>query len=549
MTLQDAFKYWSPRALILATPATQADINKPRFLLVCCAFMMFFSLVLGGGTRGGFLSDAVLQLFAIPVLLVSLAELLELSRANPAYWRRAYLLLVACVAIVAVPLIQLIPLPPWIWTRLAGRDEISAVYDLLGRGRPWFSMSVSPNATWLSLLSLLPPIAVFLTATQLTFYERRLLTLGILGFGAVSVVLGLTQLAQGPMSSLRFFSFTNTGDAVGFFANRNHFAAFLYCLLLFAAAWGIDVAYRIGSWGALKNFVLSAGAPFLAIVVVFICLLIGEAFVRSRAGLILTMLALAGTFPLAFADRRQPSASVESGKFAFAATLFLIIVIIQFALYRVMSRYAVDALQDARFVLARNTFEAAKSFLPLGSGVGSFVQVYGMFEKSANVFVNTFANHAHDDFLELFLETGLIGAAFVVAFLLWLGFSAARFWWQPPKHAGPLDSLLARAASIVIVLLLVHSVVDYPLRTDAIMAIFAFSCALLIEPMTPAQADVSYDREGHQQKPQCRALEEQGASVVNMPGSSEREQPDALSSSQPAASWGEDIEWPETWRK
>jgi hypothetical protein len=101
----------------------------------------------------------------------------------------------------------------------------------------------------------------------------------------------------------------------------------------------------------------------------------------------------------------------------------------------------------------------------------------------------------------------------------------------------------------VIVLLLVHSVVDYPLRTDAIMAIFAFSCALLIEPVTSAQADVGHDREGHQQKPQCRALEEQGASVVNMPGSSERKQPDALSSSQPAASWGEDIEWPETWRR
>jgi protein involved in polysaccharide export with SLBB domain len=402
------------------------------------------------------------------------------------------------------------------------------------------------NATWLSLLSLLPPLAVLCSAVQLTLAERRLMSLGIIGFGSVSVVLGLAQLAQGPASSLRFFSFTNTEDAVGFFANRNHFAAFLYCVVLFAAAWGIDVIYRLGSWRALKEFVLSPKSPLLAIVIVFICLLIGEAFVRSRAGLILTMVALLGIFPLAFADQAEPIADRKSGKLLVVATLFCIVLIVQFALYRVISRCTVDMLQDARVVLARNTLDAAKAFFPFGSGLGSFVQVYGMFEKPADVFVDTFANHAHDDFLELLLETGLAGVALVLAFLLWLGRSAARHWWRPRQHAGLTDRSLARAGSVAIVLLLVHSFVDYPLRTEALMAIFAFSCALLIEPLGPAHADSN--SEASQKAGQSPERQNSVLPIVEPVGQLSKNAPAAPSALQAIVPWGGDIEWPDDWR-
>ena len=47
----------------------------PLFYL--CAVVFVASLLLGGGTRGGFLSDAILQLLAIPLLLVSLWRMFE----------------------------------------------------------------------------------------------------------------------------------------------------------------------------------------------------------------------------------------------------------------------------------------------------------------------------------------------------------------------------------------------------------------------------------------------------------------------------------------
>jgi len=39
---------------------------------------------------------------------------------------------------------------------------------------------------------------------------------------------------------------------------------------------------------------------------------------------------------------------------------------------------------------------------------------------------------------------------------------------------------LARAGSLVVAMILVHSAVDYPLRTVAMTSLFAFACALLV---------------------------------------------------------------------
>lgn len=55
------------------------------------------------------------------------------------------------------------------------------------------------------------------------------MSLVVIGIGPASVLLGFLQVAQGPSSPLRLFEFTNLTEAVGFFANRNHFSALLYC--------------------------------------------------------------------------------------------------------------------------------------------------------------------------------------------------------------------------------------------------------------------------------------------------------------------------------
>jgi hypothetical protein len=53
--------------------------------------------------------------------------------------------------------------------------------------------------------------------------------------------------------------------------------------------------------------------------------------------------------------------------------------------------------------------------------------------------------------------------------------------WSSSQPETPvLDLALARAAPIVIVLLLIHSAMDYPLRTPALSVLFAVACACLV---------------------------------------------------------------------
>src|SRR6478736_10184946 len=111
---------------LLHATRLRASIRNANPLLYLCAFVMVASLVLGGGTRGGFLSDAILQLLAVPLLLVALWRIIDVPlivEARRALW--------FCSAVVAIPLIQLVPLPPWLWTALPHRGPSVEAYTTL----------------------------------------------------------------------------------------------------------------------------------------------------------------------------------------------------------------------------------------------------------------------------------------------------------------------------------------------------------------------------------------------------------------------------------
>jgi O-antigen ligase len=165
-----------------------------------------------------------------------------------------------------------------------------------------------------------------------------------------------------------------------------------------------------------------------------------------------------------------------------------ILVAVQFAFFGVAARFNDGVVDQYRLTIAAITTAAAKAFQPLGSGLGTFVPVYQMFEPP-DALLTSYVNHAHNDWLELWLEGGWPALAVVAVFVAWLVFASARVWRRPAAEGLAIDRALARAATIAIVALLLHSTVDYPLRTTAMMVLFAFCCGLLIEPVAaPSRA-------------------------------------------------------------
>src|SRR5690606_13017155 len=78
-------------------------------------------------------------------------------------WRYRHLPKLAALLILtllAIPALQLIPLPPELWTNLPGRRTAADIIDFAA-AEAWQPITLNREATLRALLNLLPPIALF----------------------------------------------------------------------------------------------------------------------------------------------------------------------------------------------------------------------------------------------------------------------------------------------------------------------------------------------------------------------------------------------------
>ena len=429
-----------------------------------CAFILVLAVILGGNTYQRGWPDAVIQIACIPVLLLLSYRIGALWAVSPLH--RAGLTI--CGLAVLLPLLQLIPLPPFIWTFLPGRAPIEAGFLAAELPLPWLPISLSPSETWRSALALLPPVAVFLVAAGLDRASRRSLVLILLALGGISLLVGMAQVS--PATS-GLFQFYGPGSApVGFFLNRNHFAALLYAMMPFTAAWIVGLA---ADPRPQTKLVILFAAVLLA------CFVLGVGMTKSRAGLLLAVLACLAAFALARGQRVVAGQRLARRLFAAGGFIGLLL-LLQFAAIGLLQRATADPFDDERWLYATITLRAALDYLPFGSGLGTFDSVFKSYE-TGSLLQESYLNNAHNDYAELALEGGLPAVALVLCFL-GIFLRAVAGIWRPQEsgQANTLDLALRQAACIAASLLLVHSVVDYPLRSAALATVFAFACALLL---------------------------------------------------------------------
>ncbi|MFV0298295.1 MAG: O-antigen ligase family protein [Hyphomicrobiaceae bacterium] len=298
--------------------------------------------------------------------------------------------------------------------------------------------------------------------------------------------------------------------------------------------------------------------PFLAASAGMVVVVATQTFTRSRAGLGLTIAAVFCAILLA-TRRLRGHRSMNAGKLIAVAGVFGVVLALQFALYRILERFDADPLADARIPFARNTFDAALAYFPFGTGLGTFVPIYGLHEKVTDALVGVFANRAHNDFLEFWLEMGLFGAVLFAVFGVWFVLRGIAVWRAPKSSLSDVDVLLPRAATLIILLLLAHSVVDYPMRTGAMLTVFAFACGLLVPApvsdekpsalaVAPAEVDVAPApapalRSGLWVAPTVAGVQPSAGGDPWVPG--ERSGQQSVASGR---KWKPDTEWPEAWQ-
>lgn len=112
----------------------------------------------------------------------------------------------------------------------------------------------------------------------------------------------------------------------------------------------------------------------------------------------------------------------------------------------------------------------------LGWGLGAFPVVYPQFRT---FYTNFFVNEAHNDYVQLLAEMGILGFSVMLWFLIVLCRRASRKigdWTREVSGAATL------ACTLGIVGILVHSLVDFNLQIPANAALFYVLCTIVASP-------------------------------------------------------------------
>lgn len=418
------------------------------------ALLLFFLVVLcigGGASR----ADAPGQLlvrgtaWAILAITILFGGRPDFTQSKP--------ILILVLAAIALPLLQLIPLPPDLWQMLPGRSMFAEAAAASGQTQPWRPWSIVPGATSNAAASLVVPATMLVLLASLRDAEWQWLPGALLALIVASMLAGLIQFSGAGLNNPLIND--TVGLVSGTFANRNHFALFLAFGCLLAPVWAF-LDGRRPHW---------RGPIALGLVLLFALTILATG---SRTGILLEILALAAGLLLVRQGIKRELARFP--RWAFPALIAAIIgTITIFVLLSVAADRAVsidrifggDPGQDMRSRGLPTVLAMIRAYFPMGSGLGGFDPVFRIHEPF-ELLKATYFNHAHNDLLEIVLDAGLPGLLLLLAALAWWAIASIRAWrlGGGPRHALP------RLGSTMLLLALIASAFDYPARTPIIMA-------------------------------------------------------------------------------
>lgn len=428
---------------------------KNSHFLICVALLIVSTIFGGGGSPS-----------PVPELIVELAALMALGAwcLTPKAHNNGPVdrpLWIGTAIFVALPIIQLIPLPPILWHALPGRESEIAALNLIGQAGSWRPISTSPYRTLASALSLIPPITLLFFVSRASLQERARLLGVVAALGICAALVGVLQVASGAAHWFLPYPQQISGFATGFQANRNAGADVL--LIALVALFG---------YVAIRRDLIATGLGKLIVGALGMLLILTIALTGSRTGTILILLPLAAggvmLFPKLGWPRLAMGTAVVVAVLGIAGTSFG-----NAQLGRTWSRFA--HLSEARPELWKDTAYAVGQNWPIGSGLGTFEPTMTAVER-LEVVDAAYPNRAHNDYLEFALEAGAAG---VLVLITTACFLAVRTW-RVLRHTGSSrNRFQAIAATAVLAVLGLHSIVDYPMRSMAVAGLAAVGIGFL----------------------------------------------------------------------
>jgi O-antigen ligase len=340
------------------------------------------------------------------------------------------------------------------------------------------TLSIAPGATRLELLRLFAVLGLFAAVRNSMVDPGSLYRLSWLLYanGVLLALIGMGQLTSSP-SNMIYWSVSTSNQVFGPFVCRNHAAYYLNLCLGLSAGLLLGTRYFLTSErGASSWRGMFRDARILWLISGIGIMLAGLLATLSRGGFIGFALGALACFVLLVMNYGKRIPWIGGGVIVGMATLL----VFWLGSDRLSQRWEKfgdkNSAPAARVEVWARSLPLVQSFPFFGTGLGTFGHVEQT-RRHPGDDANVFYDHAHNDYLELWVEGGTIQLllALAIAFLvLRNGYRAFR------RHGDTGLGRLALGALLAFIAILVHSFVDFGLHIPAVAVLASVVGAMLM---------------------------------------------------------------------
>ncbi|MBI2485750.1 MAG: O-antigen ligase family protein [Deltaproteobacteria bacterium] len=333
-----------------------------------------------------------------------------------------------------------------------------------------FTISLYAHATWKETLLFLSYVAFGFVISKTFTTERRvkILLIPIFAVSLFETTYGIYQYLLNIQNS----AYPDVISATGTFVNRNHFAGFLEMSIPLA----LGYALSLSNWDEekQKSFfkkLVTSDDLYKQILLLFLAgiMLLALVLSKSRMGIFSAILSLIFFFIVYSSFKKDKAGKAWMLLFVIAIAILYGLWI---GLYSVFERFLqIEAEAPGRTLVWKDMLSMIRDFPLFGTGFGTFSHVYPLYKKFIEKAV--VYSYAHNDYLQLMVETGILGFLCIITALLLFIFSSLRSLNRFSQEEDYFSFSLILAGLTGIISLLIHSLADFNLHIPSNALYFA----------------------------------------------------------------------------
>jgi len=327
----------------------------------------------------------------------------------------------------------------------------------------WRSLTIYHYATKSELIKILAYIGMFFLITNTHGLRIKRIVVVIISVGFCISLLGILQKLTGT-TDIYWIKDASYATHFGPYVNRNHFAGYIGMTiplalgLLVSRFAGVAFSKNGDRHSILAEFQSHFFANLLLIFVIVIMLT--ALFLSLSRGGIMSFAVAVVAFCTLIGFTRLRAIMGRGWRIMTSVLVITFIFLMWLGLDPILNRLS-DISSPARYEVYENTINMAKDFPVFGTGIGTFQYIYQMYKTSQG---QLYYDHAHNDYLELISDCGLVGFVIVLSgFIMFFWKTLAR-WWERRHHYAKGVTMGGVCGIIAI---LAHSFTDFNLHIPA----------------------------------------------------------------------------------